>query len=215
MTTTLLAKTSPRPTPLPFEKVSGNAWPDDYEDECALWRHARAVDAEGPIWLYIRMDELPDDCAGPHGHKWMASLAGVSPFFATNASICSALESCGDCLEDVWDDLDGAAREKAVCEVLISYGAYCPVVHKTSSRAKGAHKGCAQEANIATMMWGFIADRAMNAMGSSGWDFLRGELGFGKPPAAKPSPFQKKVLAWLNRLYAGRAAYQKRKMQEE
>jgi len=209
MTTTLLATNSPRPEPLKFEKVSGNAWPEDYEDECGMWRHAQAIDAEGPIWLYIRMDELPGDCAGPHGHKWMASLVGVSPFFATNASICSALESCGDYLEDIWDDLDPAKREMALCETLLSYGVHCPVIHKTSTRAKGAYRGCAQEAHIATMMWGFIADGQKNAMGSSGWDFLRGELGFGGERECKPSPFQKKVLAWLNRFYAGRAEYQK------
>jgi len=207
--TTLLTETSPRPAPLPFEKVSGNVWPDDYEDECGLWRHPASLPAEGPIWLYIKMDALPGDCAGPHGHKWMASLVGVSPFFATNASVCSALESCGDYLADCWDDLDPAKREMALCEALVSYGVYCPVVHKTSGRAKGAFKGCAQEAVFPTMMWGVVADRTVNAVGSGGWDFLRGELGFGGERKCKPSPFQKKVLAWLNRFYAGRAEYQK------
>lgn len=208
MTTTLLAENSPRPEPLVFDKVSGNAWPEDYEDECGMWRHAQAIDAEGPIWLYIRMDELPGDCAGPHHHKWMASLVGVSPFFATNASVCSALESCGDYLEEAWDDLDDAHRELAVCETLISYGVYCPVVHKTSTRAKGAFKGCAQEAVFPTMMWGVVADRTVNAVGSSGWDFLRGELGFGGERECRPSEFQAQVIAWLDAFYPERAAYQ-------
>lgn len=205
--TSLLTETSPRPEPLPFEKVSGNAWPDDYEDECGLWRHARAIDAEGPIWLYIQVMELPRDCREPFGHKWCASLIGVSPFFATDSSIISALESCGDHLEDCWDDLSDVQREMALCETLISYGVKMHVIDKTSSRAKGAYKGCAQEANIATMMWGFIADRQANAIGDSGWDFLKGTYGWGEPSARKPNAFQAVVIAWLNEFYPEREEY--------
>lgn len=205
----LLAEGSPRPEPLSFEKVSGNAWPDDYEDECGLWRHARPIDAEGPIWLYVQIMELPNDCREPFGHRWCASLVGVSPFFANNDSIISAFECCGDWLEERWDDLDGKQREMAVCETLISAGVKMHIVDKTSSRAKGAYRGCAQEANIATMMWGFIADRQANRIGNSGWDFLKGTYGWGKPRERKPNAFQVKVIRWLNRFYPGRAAYQK------
>ena len=207
MTTTRLATNSPRPEPLPFEKVSGNAWPDDYEDECGLWRHARAIDAEGPIWLYIQVMELPSDCREPFGHRWCASLIGVSPFFSTDESIRSALESCGDHLEDCWNDLNDAQREMALCETLISVGVQMNVIDKTSSRAKGAYKGCATAANIATMMWGFIADRQANAVGNSGWDFLKGTYGWGKQDTRKPNEFQATVIAWLNTFYPERVEY--------
>ena len=199
----MLAEGSPRPSPLKFEKVRGNAWNDDYEDDFGLWRHERPVDAEGPIWLYIRMTELPSDCRGEHNHKWEADLIGVSPFFARDSAIVSALESTGDYLDEVWDDLNDEQREMALCEVLIDHGTFMTAATKTSKRPHGAFKGAAQEAAIVSFMWGFAADRYQNRVGATGWDFLKGDVWPGmKHHEPKPSEFQQKVLDWLNAFYS-------------
>jgi len=206
--TSLLTAASKRPAPAPFIKVRGNAWPDDFEDDWALWRHPFAIDAEGPVWLYVQMYELPEDCRGPHKHKWCASLIAVSPFFATNHSVVDALRSCEDSFEESWQEMDNNSREMAVCEALVDYGVKATLVEKTSTRAKGPFKGCATEAAVANMMFGVYLDRQANAIGNDGWNFLRGDYGYGKQTPREPTLFQKKVVRWLDRYYPGRRAYQ-------
>lgn len=192
--------------PLEFVKVSGNAWADDYEDDYGLWRHAEPVMSEGPIWLYIRMSEIPRDCRGPGNHKWEGELISVSPFFASDASIASALHSTGDWAEEHWEDLADDKKEMMISELLIQHGTKYTVLNKTSTRAKGPFRGCAVEANAVSGLWGFIADRQANAYGNSGWDFLKGEIGPGKYSPAL-SKFDIEVINWLNTFHPERKEF--------
>lgn len=203
----LMTADSPRPDPLPFKKMRGNGYEDDYEDEYGLWRHEFPVMAEGPIWLYISMYEWPSDARDEHGHKWGADLIGVSAFFASDNAIIGALESTGDYIEEAWDDLDDAKKEMAICEALIDVGTKMTLCTKTSTRAKGPFKGCAVEAVVATGLWGFFADRAQNRMGDSGWDFMKGEFSWGRQQPRTPNEFQAKVIAWLNTYYEDRHGF--------
>jgi len=199
----LLAEGSPRPEPLVFKKQRGNAYEDDYEDEYGLWKHEHPIMAEGPIWLYIMTYEWPSERFEKPRHRWASDLIAVSPFFATDTSIISAMNSMGDYLEESWDGLNDAGKEAAICEMLIDYGVKLTVITKTSTRAKGPFKGCAVEASVASFLWGFVADRQVNAIGSSGWDFLSGDLGLGEHKKT-PDGFQVKVIDWLNNRYPDR-----------
>lgn len=203
---TVLSKWNPEAKPLEFVKVSGNAWADDYEDDYSLWRHPTAVDAEGPIWLYIKMTELPRDCRGPHSHKWEAELIAVSPFFASDASIASSIRGSGGWAESGWKDLADDKKELMVSQLLIEHGTKYTVLNKTSSRAKGPFRGCAIEASAVGGLWGFFADSQANAWGNSGWDFLKGEIGPGRLEI-EMSEFDIKVIDWLNTYYPERKEY--------
>lgn len=188
-------------------KFSGSGQINDFEDDCGLWKSKTVIPAEGPVFLFIRMvDILEAEFA--NGHKWGAEVIAVSPFFATNASICNALSSNGDWMEERWDDFDNETRVNMLCETLMEYGTQVILFSKTSHRAIGPFRACFNELKKLGMLFGIYADQTVNAMGDDGWSFLKGTYGFsGKKPYQNPTVFQTKVLHWLGEQYPTRSEF--------
>lgn len=188
-------------------KFSGSGQINDFEDDCGLWKSKMEIKAEGPVFLFIRMVDM-QEAEFTNGHKWGAEIIAASPFFATDASICNALSSNGDWMEERWDEFDSETRVNMLCETLMEHGTQVILFSKTSPRAIGPFRACFNELSKISMLFGFYADQQKNAMGDDGWSFLRGTYGFsGKKSYQKPTAFQRKVLRWLNDHYEARRAF--------
>jgi len=188
-------------------KFSGSGQIDDFEDDYGTWKLREPILCEGPVFLFIRTLDVRE--AGlAHGHKWGAEVIAVSPFLATDAAICDALRSSGDYMSERWSDSDGEARIAMLCDALMSYGVQAVLFSKTSTRAIGPFRACFNELAKMSIVFGFYADQTLNAIGDTGWEFMKGTYGFQKKePFRKPAGFQAKVIRWLNTHYPKRVAF--------
>lgn len=189
-------------------KFSGSGQIDDFEDDYGTWKLREPIPCEGPVFLFIRVLDVQD--AGlAHGHKWGAEVIAVSPFFATDAAICDALRSSwSDYMWEYWFKADDETKVAMLCDALMSYGVQAVLFSKTSTRAIGPFRACFNELAKMSMMFGFYADRALNTIGDTGWEFMKGSYGFQKKePLRKPTGLQAEVLEWLNTHYPERVAF--------
>ena len=212
MTTTETTETKFSPTveelTAKLIKFSGGGQINDFDEDRGTWKLREPIPAEGPVFLFIRVLDV-SDAELAHGHKWGAEVVAVSPFMATDASICDALYSSGDWMAERWSESDSGARIDMLCEALIEYGVAATLVSKTSTRAIGPFRDCFRKLSRMSMFFGLYADQQMNALGNTGWDFIKGTYGYKKKePSRKPSDFQKKVLRWLNDHYKARREFQ-------
>jgi len=179
------AMSDPRPPGAPLRLLRGVAY-RSFVDQCddgTLWRVGEPIACDWPVYLLIKLEYVEEEGILPHGHRWLATLSAVSPGFASDASILSAVHSWGLLDGDGIDDgTDDETLIAILCEALHDYGCRAVIAEKSSRRAHGPVKGCAVEAVGAQLMLGFMLDTQQNAIGNSGWDFLSGTAGFRPEP---------------------------------
>jgi hypothetical protein len=77
--------------------------------------------------------------------------------------------------EDEWDEADIEAKI-AAC---LGYGTYATLWEKTGDSLSVLLSLVDEELQGAHILGGFMLDKAQNAIGSTGWDFMQGKLGKG------------------------------------
>lgn len=68
------------------------------------------------------------------------------------------------------------SNELAQVEALSEYGVFAPVWTGNGNNLRELLKQARREAQALRIMFGFYMDRYVNAIGSTGWDFVTGEI---------------------------------------
>ena len=137
------------------------------------------------IWLLVDQAEFLDHepaWQGPadeNGYRESVNPWSMRLVFATaclpQRELDSALRSCG--VESMPEGYE--ARRRFVEEVAIDYGFYCPVFEGYVADADfdaGVGEALVQAQSVC-MMPGAYLDRVVNRIGSTGWEFMRGDVG--------------------------------------
>lgn len=210
-----LAANYDRPKPMSWRLVSGG-----HEDDGSIYRLDTIKESEYPIHLYIKLNETAVPVRTPtrtRQHRWEAQLVAVSPGFAGDKEIIAAIESGMGFDPLIEDELTDEQFLEAINCALIDYGVRAPLISKTGHRASGPIRGAATEAVAMKSLIGFTLDRAVNAVGDTGWDAMSGGVGsrFGNggelpPKQLDPSTLDRNrldaevVLRRINKLIPGR-----------
>jgi hypothetical protein len=146
-------------------------------DEDTLRQYAGPFDTgEMTYYLVTRIDLEEEDSTSIYG-----DLSVVSPTYASARTLISAAKSWGYGA-DLW-----AMTPVALIEMLCSNAsAHVVQINETYKRVtekvrKDVLRRLKIEANTCTGLLGFYMDRRMNGFGNSGWDFVKGAIGFERP----------------------------------
>lgn len=141
----------------------------DYDCD-KLW-FSRWIDrGDFPFLFAIKLEYLED-----HGEeivkslgKYIVSVRAVSPAAAGEENVKQALRSCG------WEGMPDS--QEAIAEVLLDYGTYATLGEFHGNNVKSLLKQARECLRESDMFFGFKMDRAQNRIGSTGWDFIRGDI---------------------------------------
>lgn len=112
-----------------------------------------------------RNDKLP---------KYHATICACGPGWPTPDDLASCLNSMG-LDRETWN----SGSIDAQCQELIGYGLYAPIWQESGNNLSKLLKSARQELIAVSMLAGFYLDKHCNAIGSTGWDFMRGTVAFG------------------------------------
>jgi len=156
-----------------FTTVRG--WEGEYDEDGTVLISKFAIKSDWPVYLVIRVDSWHEATGELDDPEWCVSLRAVSPLAAGARVLKSAMECVGTYPEDIQGYEYGQQQFMKV-EALSDYGAYAPIAEFNSDDANAAVLAAKSEALVAQMMFGFYMDRRVNAMGSTGWDFIKGKV---------------------------------------
>jgi hypothetical protein len=138
------------------------------------WVSQRLNNGEFDYWIVIRLINWEDACgANAPKETYNVELLSVSPSEAGEENLASAFSCCG---------LDGpeqaSLRENPLVQVecLVSYGVYANLWQANGNNAHKLLKEARHQAICAAGLYGFYMDRTQNRIGSTGWEFQRGDL---------------------------------------
>jgi len=114
----------------------------------------------------------------------------VAPGELPEEEIKAAIKSCG------WDEFD-RSNARQLIEVICSYGCGKALIWDGYSNnyrklMKQARDGAYQQLSMPGM--GFAMDRPQNAIGSTGWDFLKGDITAGLRRYSEGDDDNKKIM---------------------
>jgi len=146
-------------------------------DDCEhSWiSHRPMMDSDWPVWFILRVEymdqHMSDDDLKRFGGKYCVSILAVSPDAVSPEEMKSAFDCIGSPMENASNDLK--------IEALVSYGIYA-TLHSEATNNKAASIKAAREQlrGLTSIMFGFAMDRAQNRIGDTGWDFIKGDIGF-------------------------------------
>lgn len=125
-----------------------------------------------PAYGCIKLEYTEDwgDEAAKAG-KYYVCLHVVGPKWVSADNCESAMSNCGSDDED-WCELDLAQQ----CQILIDYGISACVWQKQGHNKAQLLREAKSELSKLSMLFGFYMNKQLNAIGSTGWDFLQGDL---------------------------------------
>ncbi len=117
--------------------------------------------------------------------RYGASIVCVNPKMAGKKGVKAMLESMGldeEWEEEVWEQLDLGAKavregkRNGLEQMLIEYGT-CATYFETSGNSKSdVTRKVLQQLKAFTVVAGFYLDAPQNRIGSSGWEFMKGDI---------------------------------------
>lgn len=143
----------------------------DIDSELVLC-FSRVVDSDYPAYLFVRLTYL-EEYSDEFKEKYCVSLLSSSPGFAREnpRNIESTRESYGMTKED-FESLDPIQQAWLLAE----YGLAANLFEKLGNNKRHLLKEAKQEGLQASVLFGFYVDRQQNAIGATGWDFMRGDI---------------------------------------
>jgi hypothetical protein len=97
--------------------------------------------------------------------KWMATLSAVkTPKYLTKEQLADVANTCGIPQADV------------TCFDIASVGICANINTMMGNNKSRILSTLKKEADIANLLFGFYMDRPLNAIGSTGWDFINGDF---------------------------------------
>jgi hypothetical protein len=103
--------------------------------------------------------------------KWAVEVNVVSPSEAGPENMEKAFSSMGmDFDEEV------KARPEVQAEVLSDYGIHAPVWCKSGNNLRMLMREARKQAKLSEFLFGFMLDRPVNRIGTTGWEAMRGDI---------------------------------------
>jgi hypothetical protein len=140
----------------------------DYATYGGKWIGPRQSNGEFDYWLVLELinwhDVVGEGYAPAHYH---VSLSVVSPQEAGEENLAQAKECCGE-----EKDMDDTTKVKA----LHDYGVCTPVWSKDGNNYRKLMREAHKQTMSVVGLFGFYMDRPVNALGSTGWDFVKGNI---------------------------------------
>ncbi len=119
-------------------------------------------------WLVMVVDNMNEIDNNPP-YKYLLSLNAVSPFEAGDGKIRDALESLG--LEH-----ETNLTDYMKVEALIEYGISATLWSDGGNNLRELLKEAHKQASLSESLFGFYMDKRENMIGSTGWDFIKGDI---------------------------------------
>ena len=120
-------------------------------------------------WLVIEVLYMEEFTPDPD-FKYMVTLQAVSPQEAGPKQLKEALECFG--LEEKEIELTDWVKVGLLSES----GCYSQLWNEGGDNLREILKEARQQANIIESLFGFYMDRPINMIGSTGWDFIKGDI---------------------------------------
>ena len=121
-------------------------------------------------WLVLEVMNWEDATGklGPGKSRYCVTLSVVAPSEVNDKECQRAFDFYGikDERKDIANDL--------LVEVFHSYGTTSTVWEGNGNNIEHLMRAARKEADITNMLFGFVMDRPINALGSNGWDFVKG-----------------------------------------
>ena len=106
------------------------------------------------------------------GAKYNVSLSIVAPSEASQSAKRDALRSCGIKETEI-------SSQKMLVEIFHTYGLKANIFDSYGNNLKKLIREAHKEADTSiSFLFGFQMDKRQNALGATGWDFLKGDWGF-------------------------------------
>lgn len=138
------------------------------------------LESDWPITFILRTqftEHWSEEWAKKAG-RYSVEIHAVSPE-AAEKEIDNAIRSVSLAREEFQ-----ALPRFAQCEILLDYGVSACLWSKTGNNRAQLEREARKELKMICFLFGFYMDRPLNAIGNTGWDWIRGEVGF-KPAAAE------------------------------
>ena len=105
-------------------------------------------------------------------YKFHAEIVAVSPQWISNKSLASIAESYSM-------DVKAFKQQpiEAQVEQVLDYGTRATLWMETSDDEDALKAKANEQVQVCHMMFGFYMDRQQNAIGDTGWDWIKGKLG--------------------------------------
>lgn len=155
------------------EFLTSRGWDGEYDEDGTMLISKFTIDADFPVYLVITVTNWHEATGDRDDPEWEVCLKAVSPVAVDDKARTAALEASGIHLEEAKDE---EQRILMLVEALTDYGATAPLADFRSDDANAAVLAARQEAVLAQSLLGFYMDRQVNAMGSTGWQFIQGTL---------------------------------------
>ncbi len=144
------------------------------DDDSGIVRYQKQpIESDNPVYVFVKLWEweyyVGEDEAPA---KYHCEIIVASPLFVSADKHAQCWESMG-LSREVWSKLQWRDRAWLLAE----YGIAATLFQKNGNNAKKLMKAARKELQAINVLFGFYLDKRQNAIGNSGWDFLRGELG--------------------------------------
>lgn len=126
--------------------------------------------AERPCFLVVHL-ESTEHWGDQPPYKYHIEILAASPKWIGNKELQSAAETHGISLKDF-----KALPVESQVQIIVEYGIR-PVLWREAGNNKAKLLAAANEQlPVIHAMFGFYMDRPQNAIGDTGWDWIRGQL---------------------------------------
>ena len=147
---------------------------NDNDSEKSWISRGPMVNSDWPVWFVLRaqyMEEFSEEFARDVG-KYCVEILAVAPDAVSTEEMKNAFKYVG------WEDGLANTTVEQKIDALVSYGTYARLHNGTGNNLSKLLKEARQQLSPMSGLFGFYMDRQQNAIGSTGWDFIKGEIGF-------------------------------------
>jgi hypothetical protein len=147
----------------------------NWQDYGGKWISQKFNNGEFDFCFVRELINMPDAigeraCKRDNVPKYSVSVSVVAPEEFKERK--SAMDSMG--IDSPWDSL---CWEQKV-EVINGYSGGASVYQGQGNNYKELFKLAQKETVISEFLFGFAMDKAQNAIGNTGWDWIKGDIGF-------------------------------------
>ena len=128
-------------------------------------------------WLFVELTNMEEATGDTDTETYMISIRAVSPTQPSTKTKESALYTLG--LEKHYNDIE-KMKPFEMAKILDENGIGAVLFSEQGNNADKLFKTARKQCEIITSMFGFYMDKRLNLIGNTGWDFIKGEIGFKK-----------------------------------
>lgn len=149
-----------------------NVCHDNSDSELILTHSKPFTDSDWPLCFIIRvLYTAAYDSEWAKQAKYHCEVQVASPQAAGNENCLQAAESCGQSITD-FQTLPLPEQ----CVILLQYGVSACLWQKGGNHLKQLLKLAKEEVKKMEIMFGMHMDCKLNSIGSTGWDFIKGDI---------------------------------------